>query len=111
MEELQTQSEKMGNAKHQLFIMDACYGGLLGTRAGGVDPSIPNYLREVTRRVARQIITAGGKDQQVVDGGPGGHSVFTAYLLEGLRDGLADANGDGFVTFSELAAYLVPKSV
>jgi uncharacterized caspase-like protein len=36
MEELQTLSRKMGQAKHQLFIMDACYGGLLGVRSGAI---------------------------------------------------------------------------
>lgn len=110
MEELQSQSEKMGNATHQLFIMDACYGGLLGTREGGVDPNLPTYLSEVTRRIARQILTAGGKDQQVLDGGPGGHSVFTGVLLEALRDGLADLNVDGYITFAEFCSYVVPRA-
>lgn len=110
MEEIRTLAEKMGSAKHQLFVMDACYGGLLGTRAGGVDPSIPNYLEEVTKRGAKQILTAGGKDQQVLDGGLWGHSVFTGYLLQALREGLADLNGDGYITFAELSGYLVPRA-
>ena len=110
METLQSQSSKMGNAKHQLFIMDACYSGLLGTRAGAVDEGRPDYLIEITRRTARQIITAGGKDQQVLDGGPDGHSFFTGYLLEGLEKGMADNNGDGYITFSELTSYVVPKA-
>jgi uncharacterized caspase-like protein len=108
MEELQTLSRKMGKAKHQLFIMVSCYGGLLGTRGSGVDPNIPNYLTEVTRRKARLIITAGGKDQEVVDGGPNGLSVFTGHLVEAIEDGLADVNGDGHITYSELVGYLVP---
>jgi hypothetical protein len=111
MEELRAQSAKMGGATHQLFIMDSCYGGTLGTRgAAALSPQIPGYLEEVTRRVARQMITAGGKGQEVADGGPRGHSVFTGYLLEALDDGLADLNGDGYVTFSELSAYLVPRA-
>jgi formylglycine-generating enzyme required for sulfatase activity len=110
MEEIRTLSDKMGTAKHQLYIMDACYGGLLGTKAGGVDPNIPNYLGEITRRKAKQIITAGGKDQTVLDGGPYGHSVFTGNLLEALMEGFADINGDGWITFAEMVAYLVPKA-
>ena len=58
MVELRMLSEQMGTAKHQLFIMDACYGGLLGTKGGGVDTSVPNYLNEITSRSARQILTA-----------------------------------------------------
>ncbi|MBW2737883.1 MAG: SUMF1/EgtB/PvdO family nonheme iron enzyme [Deltaproteobacteria bacterium] len=109
MEELQTQSRKMGNAKHQLFVMDACYGGLLGTKGSSVD-AYPGYLKEVTRRVARQIITAGGKGEEVLDGGPGGHSVFVDHFLAGLKDALADTNGDGYITFAELTSYLVPSA-
>lgn len=110
MEEIRTLAEKMGTAKHQLYIMDSCYGGLLGTRGVGVDENIPNYLEEVTKRPARQIITAGGKDQSVLDKGAGEHSVFTGNLLEALEKGFADLNADGFITFAELSAYLLPRA-
>ncbi len=111
MEELETQSSYMGNARHQLFIMDSCYGGLLSeTRASLVNPDVPNYIDEVTRRFARQVITAGGPGQQVLDGGPKGHSFFVDYLLEALQDGLADFNKDGYITFDELSAYLIPRA-
>jgi len=112
LEELRTQSEKMKKAKHQLFILDACYGGLFGTTRGvqGVNVNVLNYLKVVTKRPARQFITAGGKDQQVLDGGPCGHSFFTCYLLEALEEGLGDINDDGYITFSELAGYLLPRA-
>ena len=112
MEEIQTQSDKMGSARHQLFIMDACYGGQLAQKAAvtGIAPSHPQFIREVTRRSARQYLTAGGKDQQVLAGGPKGYSFFTGYLLEALEDGLGDLNGDGYVTLSELSAYLIPRA-
>jgi hypothetical protein len=42
----------------------------------------------------------------VVEGPQWGHSVFTYYLLEGLRKGLADLNQDGVIPASELYAYL-----
>jgi peptidoglycan/xylan/chitin deacetylase (PgdA/CDA1 family)/TolA-binding protein len=93
-------------AKHLLFIMDSCYSGLALTRGGGALPS-QNYLNEISRREARQMFTAGGRDQQVADNGPNGHSVFTWTLLQGL-DGRADLNGDGFITATELAAYVAP---
>jgi tetratricopeptide (TPR) repeat protein len=53
------------------------------------------------------MLTAGGADEQVADSGPGGHSIFTWTLLQGL-DGRADLNGDGVITASELAAYVAP---
>jgi peptidoglycan/xylan/chitin deacetylase (PgdA/CDA1 family)/uncharacterized caspase-like protein len=102
MTELQNIAESLP-AKHVFFVMDSCYSGLGLTR--GAPPS--NFLKENARRVARQMLTAGGADQAVVDGGPGGHSVFTWTLLQGLA-GRGDLNGDGFITATELAAYVSP---
>ena len=111
MAELKNQSSNMGNARHQLFIMDSCYGGLLAaTRNSIVDTHVPHYLKEVSDRTARQVLTAGGEGQAVLDGGPKGHSVFVDALLEGLQDGLADLNGDGYITFHELVAYVTPRA-
>ncbi|HLK91427.1 MAG TPA: polysaccharide deacetylase family protein [Polyangia bacterium] len=95
-------------AKHVFFVMDACYSGLALTRggaAGGGDRS--QYLMEITRRQAREVLTAGGGDEQVADNGPGGHSIFTWTLLQGL-EGKADLDGDGAITATELAAYVAP---
>ena len=102
MTELQNIAENLP-AKHVFFIMDSCYSGLGLTR--GAPPA--NFLKENARRVARQMLTAGGADQIVVDGGPGGHSIFTWTLLQGLG-GRGDLNGDGFITATELAAYVSP---
>jgi len=92
-------------AKHLFFVMDACYSGLALLR--GASSRSENYLHEVSRRTARQMLTAGGAAEQVADNGPNGHSVFTWTLLQGL-EGRADLNNDGFITASELAAYVGP---
>ena len=89
-------------AKHVFFMTDACYSGIAAARGGA-----QNYLQEVTRRSARQILTAGGADEEVADNGPNGHSIFTWTVMQGL-EGRADLNNDGFITASELAAYVGP---
>ncbi len=94
-------------AKHVYFVMDSCYSGLALTRGAANSSRDRSYLDEVTRRDARQILTAGGADQQVADDGPNGHSVFTWALLQGL-DGKADLDGNGVITASELGAYVSP---
>lgn len=102
MTEIQNLAESL-EAKHVLFVMDACYSGLgltRGERSG-------QFLSENARRIGRQMLTAGGAEQMVADGGPNGHSVFTWTLLQGLA-GKADLNGDGFITATELAAYVAP---
>ncbi|PIQ32510.1 MAG: hypothetical protein CO186_08615 [Zetaproteobacteria bacterium CG_4_9_14_3_um_filter_49_83] len=94
-------------AKHVYFVMDSCYSGLALTRSGMSVGQSSHYLTQVTQRRARQILTAGGADQQVADNGPGGHSIFTWTLLQGL-EGLADTDNNGYVTASELGTYVAP---
>ena len=110
MDVLRSLSSKMGRARHQMFIMDACYGGQIGFKSARVGVALehPNYIREVAGRQARQYMTAGGADQQVLDGGPNDYSYFTGYLLEALEMGGGDLNGDSYITASELGAYLTP---
>jgi len=105
MTELQNISESLV-ARHVIFVMDACYSGL-GLVRGGGRPVNGNFLRDNAHRVGRQMLTAGGADQMVADGGPGGHSIFTWTLLQGLS-GKADLNGDNIITGTELAAYIAP---
>ena len=105
MPQLQEVAEAL-SAKHVLFLIDACYSGLGLTRGGG-PVAAKNFLADNARRIGRQMITAGGADQQVADDGPGGHSVFTWTVLQALS-GKADLNGDGVITGTELAAYVAP---
>jgi len=102
MSDIQNIAESLP-AKHVMFVMDACYSGLGLTRGAGSS----TFLRENARRTARQMLTAGGADQQVADSGPDGHSVFTWVLLQALA-GQGDLNGDGLITGTELAAYVAP---
>jgi uncharacterized caspase-like protein len=85
-------------AKHALFILDCCFGGLVRKRA-----AIP--VAAGLTRAARQGIPAGDRRQPVLDTGPGGHSVFTAALLDALR-GVGDENADGVVTLGEVFNYV-----
>lgn len=103
MTEIQNIAESL-SAIHVLFVMDACYSGLGLTRGAAAG----NFLRDNARRVGRQMLTAGGTDQLVADGGPNGHSVFTWALLQALG-GRGDLNGDGLLTATELAAYVAPS--
>ncbi len=96
-------------AKHLFFVMDACYGGLIFSRAAPLSASAMDYLEVISTRVARKALTAGGMDQTVLDTGPGGHSVFTFNLIDGLQSGAADLNGDGIVTSGELDQYIAPR--
>ncbi|SBV50800.1 polysaccharide deacetylase [Xanthomonas bromi] len=52
MSDLQNIAESL-QAKHVLFVMDACYSGLGVTRGG---PTSSAYLRENARRITRQVL-------------------------------------------------------
>jgi len=89
-------------AKHVFFVFDACFAGLmLDTRATLIKPSRNlSYLKSITNEQVRQVLTAGAKGQTVLDGGPGGHSVFTGRLIQALN------NVDDYITARELGQNL-----
>src|SRR5262245_38411499 len=60
-----TKSTELIKAKHVLFIMDACYGGLALMRC--VPPGTMRFLKDMLQRYSRQVITAGKADQVVSD--------------------------------------------
>jgi len=97
----------MSKAKHLLYLVDACYGGLLTIGARGLDSqTTPNYIEKITKNKARQIITAGGRDEKVLEKSEWGHSAFTLHLNRGLKDGNADMDADGYITANELGLFL-----
>ena len=93
-------------AKHVLFVIDICYGGIPGSRLHSLSPMTKDYLKVITREPGRQLMTAGGTGQQALAGPKWKHSVFTYYLLEGIGKGHGDLNGDGIIPASELFTYL-----
>lgn len=93
-------------AKHIIFIIDACYSGLVLGSYRGFPSSIPGYLSKVAKAITQQMITAGGKGEVSEERTDLGHGVFTYKLLKGLEDELADGNNDGVITGTELSTYL-----
>jgi len=104
MEQIRSLSSRI-SAKHILYVMDSCYSGLGLNRSSGVSPKIGDYLRKVSSMRVVQIITAGGKGEQVQE--KEGHGLFTTYLMKAI-EGEADFNKDNVVTGTELGAYLRP---
>jgi hypothetical protein len=104
MAEIRDTVSKKIPAKHIFYVMDACYSGLLTTRTvDGKTRRDLNYLKEITKESARQVLTAGGKGEEALDGGPKGHSVFTGRLIEILE------NAPDFITANELQASIKEK--
>ena len=97
---------KLIPAKHVLFLVDACYSGLAADQERGLPTETAAYLEKITRAKGRQIITAGGKGEEVIESSSWGHSAFTYKLIQGLKEKVADLDADGIITSTELATYL-----
>jgi Caspase domain len=102
-----TRNADLFKAKHLLFLMDACYGGLALVRA--LQPGSSRYLKDMMRRYSRQVLTAGKADEVVADcGGPrAGHSIFTGHLLDALEG--AAASSDGIISANAVIAYVCDR--
>ena len=100
----------MSKAKHLLYLIDACYGGIAAIGSRGLDSkSTPNWIEKITKNKSRQIITAGGRGEEVIEKSEWGHSAFTLNLNRGLKEGNADLNGDDYITANELGMFLSEK--
>lgn len=102
-----TRNAELIPAKHILFVMDSCYGGLAITRA--LSSGSMRFLKDMLQRYSRQVLTAGKANEVVADaGGPiPNHSVFTGHFLQGLQ-GKA-ATGDGIITANGVMAYVYDR--
>ena len=102
-----TRNADLIKAKHILFIMDACYGGLAITRF--LPPGTMRFVKDMLTRYSRQVVTAGKADEVVADsGGPlPNHSVFTGHFLEALS-GNAETP-EGILTANGIMAYVYQK--
>lgn len=102
-----TRNTDLIRAKHILFIMDACYGGLALVRSPGAGST--RFLKDMMLRTSRQVLTAGKADEKVADsGGPiPNHSVFTGHLIEALQ-GKASTS-DGVLTAGAVMSYVYAR--
>ena len=102
-----TRNAELIVAKHILFVMDACYGGLAITRS--LSAGSMRFLKDMLQRYSRQVLTAGKANEVVSDaGGPiPNHSVFTGHFLQGLQ-GKA-ATSDGVITANGVMAYVYDR--
>jgi len=102
-----TRNADLINAKHIMMIMDACFSGLIFTRA--LPQGQTRYLKSMVKRYSRQVLTAGKADETVADaGGPiPKHSIFTGHLIQALNGSAADEKG--IITASMVMAYVARK--
>jgi YVTN family beta-propeller protein len=98
----------------KVLILDCCYSGAFPAgRLAKADPEVHTLERFHGR--GRTVLTASDSTQYSFEGdrlqGEAVQSVFTRYLVAGLRDGSADLDGDGDITLDELYSYVHDRVV
>lgn len=86
----------------RVLVLDCCFSGAHDRAKTGAD-SVAAQLGEVGRGHA--VLTACGELEYSFEGDSSGGSVFTSGLVEGIRTGKADRNGDGWVTVEDAYTY------
>ncbi|GAA0437402.1 hypothetical protein Acor_49830 [Acrocarpospora corrugata] len=101
-------------SRQKVLILDCCYSGAFPAGRIAKADSAVNTLERFQGR-GRTVLTASDATQYSFEGnqahGQAPQSVFTRYLVDGLRDGSADLDGDGDISVDELYSYVHDRVV
>ena len=104
------------SSRRQVLILDCCHSGAYGRGAkAALGERVGAGTALITAGYGRVVLTASDATQNAWDGeqlqGAPKASVFTRYLVEGLRTGAADLDGDGLINIDELYEYVYGRVV
>ncbi|MEX2611821.1 MAG: caspase family protein [Gemmatimonadota bacterium] len=106
MWDVQTALRRQIRAERVVVFADACHSG--GAQWGMEEENpIGGSFAQLFTPSRRVVLTAASMNELSHEDTRwgGGHGVFTHHIMQGLA-GAADADGNGIVTFSEVAAYV-----
>ena len=90
---------RYAKSKHVFTVFDSCFAGTIFNVARS---AIPPAITRVTAEPVRQFLSSGDAGQEVSDDG-----TFAKLFIEALEGrSRADANGDGYLTGSEIGAHV-----
>jgi len=97
-------------ARRQVLILDSCFSGAFARGAKG-EPGLDLEDRLLGQGRGRVVLTASTAIESSFEGQPTSAaspagSVFTAALVQGLRTGEADGDGDGHVSIDDAYRYV-----
>lgn len=93
----------VSHSKKIILILDCCYSGRV--RDAFLKSGVDDYLKQVQIDQGIYILTASTGIQVAREKEGDKYSHFTKYIIEGLKEGKADANNDGFVSITDLFRY------
>jgi DNA-binding winged helix-turn-helix (wHTH) protein len=91
--------------KHKVTILDCCFSGaFIKNNSYRKGPTVPLSLPRL-RGEAEVILTSSGKVQLSFEVEKGPNSLFTQYIIDGIKTGKADLDQDGLIAIDELFDY------
>lgn len=111
-------TDEMDNSRsrRQVLILDCCHSGAFSQGMKGVPgSSVGTAAAFEGTGSGRVVLTATDSTQYAWEGdqviGQAENSVFTRFLVQGLKSGEADTDADGRITLDELYDYVYEKVV
>jgi len=95
---------RRSKAKRQIIILDCCFSGAYGDLLVRDDGTVD--LEEILGAEGRVVMTASNSTEYSFEQRDGELSTYTSYLVEGIRTGAADLNGDGKIDVKEFHQYV-----
>jgi hypothetical protein len=104
-------------SRQNVLILDCCYAGAFPAGRGVKGDDVAVHTMEKLGGRGRVVLTSSDATQYSFDGtqltetGPpslraGRNSLFTRFLIEGIKTGRADLDGDGDIALDELYKYV-----
>jgi caspase domain-containing protein len=94
------------SCKRIALLLDCCFSGAVAQEftKGGIDQQIQDLAQ------GTYILTASTGLQVAKEHPSSEYSVFTKHMIEGIKDGTADVDKDGKITFQDLYKYVHSKT-
>lgn len=96
--------------KQVMLFLDCCYSGAVG-KDFVARSAVEDQLQVAAESAGICIMSAANAVQIALEDSSQGLGVFTRHVIEGIRSGAADQNGDGLVTFDELYDYVQKRVI
>jgi hypothetical protein len=103
--------ENMGNtgSKRQVLILDSCFSGAIAEGLTGKSAGSKVDIQRELGGEGRAILTSSSAVQESFHMQGYDLSIYTHYLIDGIKTGAADQNGNGYISVDELHEYVKNK--